>query len=211
MLADLENELPVDAHRIYASGFSNGAGFAARLAVDRSETFAAVGFSGGGLQEVHAPARSVPTYSTVGTLDDRVLAQLDPPLAELPLDPVSILTNARLDGYLSTALQTLGLDESLYGVLAQPYSTNFRWPATGTGPVSASGCSRASRISTPTAPTTRTASPPRRSSRRSSPSTGCPDEGGRMGRRAGQARRPCNSLGRRASGRRERDYPGACS
>jgi poly(3-hydroxybutyrate) depolymerase len=135
MLADLEAGLSIDTHRIYASGFSNGAGFAARLAVDRAETFAAVAFSGGGLQEVHAPSRPVPTYSTIGTLDDRVLAQTDPPLTELPLDPVSILTNPRLDSYLSTALQTLGLDEGLYGVLAQPHSTSFRWPATGNGPV----------------------------------------------------------------------------
>ncbi|HEY6886125.1 MAG TPA: PHB depolymerase family esterase [Solirubrobacter sp.] len=135
MLADLEAELPVDTHRIYASGFSNGAGFAARLAVDRADTFAAVAFSGGGLNEVHTPSRPVPTYSTVGTLDDRVLAQTDPPLTELPLDPVAILTTPRLESYISVALQTLGLDEGLYGVMAQPHSTSFRWPATGNEPV----------------------------------------------------------------------------
>jgi poly(3-hydroxybutyrate) depolymerase len=130
MLADLEARLPVDTHRIYASGFSNGAGFAARLAVDRSEIFAAVAFSGGGLDEVHTSSRPVPTYSTVGTLDDRVLAQTDPPLTELPLDPVGILTNPRLHTYLSNALQTLGLDQSLYSVLAGPHTTSFRWPGT---------------------------------------------------------------------------------
>ena len=70
MLADIEAGLSVDSHRIYASGFSNGAGFAARLAVDRSETFAAVAYSGGGLNAAHTPARSVPTYATVGTLDE---------------------------------------------------------------------------------------------------------------------------------------------
>jgi len=41
-------------------------------------------------------------------LDDRVLAQTDPPLTELPLDPVDILTTPRLESYLSVALQTLG-------------------------------------------------------------------------------------------------------
>jgi poly(3-hydroxybutyrate) depolymerase len=135
MLADVEAGLSVDAHRIYASGFSNGAGLAARLSVDRSETFAAVAYSGGGLDAAHTPARSVPTYATVGTLDDRVLAQTDPPLTELPLDPVAILTTPRLESYIGIALQTLGLDEGLYGVLAQPHSTSFRWPATGGGPV----------------------------------------------------------------------------
>jgi poly(3-hydroxybutyrate) depolymerase len=126
-------ELPVDPRRVYASGFSNGANFAARLAVERSRTFAAVAFSGGGLEEVHSPARAVPTYATVGTLDDRVLAKTDPPLTELPLDPVAVLSNPLLGGYLSTALQTLGLDEDVYGVNAVPGSTSFRWP--GVDPV----------------------------------------------------------------------------
>ena len=84
MLADIEAGLSVDSHRIYASGFSNGAGFAARLAVDRSETFAAVAFSGGGLNAAHTPARSVPTYATVGTLDQKILERMDPPLADSP-------------------------------------------------------------------------------------------------------------------------------
>ncbi|MDA0161838.1 hypothetical protein OM076_16310 [Solirubrobacter ginsenosidimutans] len=135
MLADIEAGLSVDSHRIYASGFSNGAGFAARLAVDRSETFAAVAYSGGGLNAAHTPARSVPTYATVGTLDQKILERMDPPLTELPLGPVQILSNAEIRGYLSDALETVGLDEHLYGVTAQPHSTNFRWPATGNGPV----------------------------------------------------------------------------
>lgn len=128
MLADLGPGLRVDRHRIYASGFSNGAGMAARLAVDSSETFAAVAFSGGGLPSVQSPARPVPTYSTLGSLDDRVLAKLDPPLAELPLDPVEILTNPVLDGYLDVALDTLGLDHGRYSVIAEDGSTSFRWP-----------------------------------------------------------------------------------
>jgi poly(3-hydroxybutyrate) depolymerase len=133
MLADIEAGLSVDPRRIYASGFSNGAGFAARLAVDRSETFAAVAFSGGGLSEAHTPARPVPTYATVGTLDQRILERMDPPLTELPLGPVQILRNPELRGYLDTALETLGLDEHRYSVIAEPHSTSFRWP--GTSPV----------------------------------------------------------------------------
>jgi poly(3-hydroxybutyrate) depolymerase len=128
ILADLRALVPVDPHRIYASGFSNGANFAARLAVDRSETFAAVAFSGGGLAEAHTPARPVPTYSTVGSLDDRILARMDPPIAELPLGPVQILRNPVLREYLSVALDTLDLDETLYSAIAEPGSTSFRWP-----------------------------------------------------------------------------------
>ena len=130
MLADIEAGLSVDAHRIYASGFSNGAGFAARLAVDRSETFAAVAFSGGGLAEVHSPVRPVPTYATVGSLDPKILARIDPPIPELPLGPAQILRNPELRDYLSIALDTLGLDEHVYSANAVPGATSFRWPGT---------------------------------------------------------------------------------
>jgi polyhydroxybutyrate depolymerase len=129
MLSDLDAGLSVDRQRIYASGFSNGAGMTARLAVDRSETFAAVAFSAGGLSSVHSPVRAVPTYSTIGSLDDRALARLDPPLAELPLDPGDILDNPSLDAHLDVALDTLGLDHDLYGAAALPHSGHLRWPA----------------------------------------------------------------------------------
>lgn len=52
MIADLRieaNGLGVDAERLYASGFSSGAGLAARLTVEVSDLFAAVGYTGGGL------------------------------------------------------------------------------------------------------------------------------------------------------------------
>jgi predicted esterase len=123
-------KLPVDPRRVYASGFSNGADFAARLAVDRSETFAAAAFSAGGLAEAHAPARRVPTYATVGSLDDRILARMDPPIAELPLGPAQILRNPVLREYIGIALDTLDLDEDAYSAIAEPGSTSFRWPGT---------------------------------------------------------------------------------
>ena len=57
MVSDLRAELPIDRHRIYASGFSNGGAFTARLAVERSDRLAAAAFSGGGL---HSPAVAGP-------------------------------------------------------------------------------------------------------------------------------------------------------
>lgn len=128
MRFDLESGLDVDDDRIYASGFSNGAGMAARLGVDRSLAFAAVAFSGGGLTSVQSPIRRVPTYSTIGSLDDRVLAKLDPPLPALPLDPGAILANPTLGGYLGVALDTLSLDHDVYGAVALPSSGHLRWP-----------------------------------------------------------------------------------
>ena len=134
MIGDLEAGLPIDRHRIYTSGFSSGADFAARVAVDRSTTIAAAAFSGGGLSAVQPPQRPVPTFSTVGTLDDNVLARTDPPLTELPLDPLEILTNSTLRGFVDIALQTQGLDDDSFGAVAEPHSTALRWPAVGTGP-----------------------------------------------------------------------------
>ena len=92
MVSDLRAELPIDRHRIYASGFSNGGAFTARLAVERSNRLAAAAFSGGGLHTPQSPARPIPMYLTLGSLDDRVLAQTGPPpLTELPLNPFALL------------------------------------------------------------------------------------------------------------------------
>jgi poly(3-hydroxybutyrate) depolymerase len=134
MTSDLREQLPVDDHRVYASGFSNGAAFAARLAVERSETFAAVAFSGGGLDTVHSATRAVPTYETVGTLDDRALEDTNPLLTELPLASLEILANPLLAERFDRALGTLGLDKNDVGAESREHSTTLRWPATGTGP-----------------------------------------------------------------------------
>jgi hypothetical protein len=48
---------------------------------------------------------------TVGTLDDRVLAQTGPPpLAQLPLDPLALLAEPVITSTLGAHLETLGLD-----------------------------------------------------------------------------------------------------
>jgi polyhydroxybutyrate depolymerase len=127
ILADL-GSLGVDAHRIYASGFSNGAGMAARLGVERSQTFAAVAFSGGGLGAAQPPApRAVPTYSALGSLDDRVLGRLDPPLPELPMNPRRILANPVLGDHLDAALDTLGLAHRPSAARLTRRTTTIRW------------------------------------------------------------------------------------
>jgi polyhydroxybutyrate depolymerase len=134
MMADLGAQLPIDRHRVYASGFSNGAGFTARLAVERSTVLAAAAFSGGALPAAQAPARPIPMYLTVGTLDDRVLAQTGPPpLTRLPLDPLALLAEPVIQSTLGAHLATLGLDARDFGVIGRPRSTSLRWPATGTG------------------------------------------------------------------------------
>ena len=91
IMEDVDARLPIDRRRVYASGFSNGAAFAARLSVDRSTRIASAAYSGGGMSDVRSPARPVPTYVTVGTRDAKILDGTG--LAELPLDPVEILAS----------------------------------------------------------------------------------------------------------------------
>jgi polyhydroxybutyrate depolymerase len=127
MLAELRAHLPVDARRVYASGFSNGADFTAHLGVERSTVLAAAAFSAGGLHAPATPARAIPMAMSLGTRDDRILAQAG--LDELPLDPVDILTQPVLDAQIEIQLATLGLDPSRYGAAARGSSTELRWPA----------------------------------------------------------------------------------
>jgi polyhydroxybutyrate depolymerase len=135
MVSDLKAELPVDRRRIYASGFSNGGEFTARLAVERSTELAAAAFSGGGLDAPQTTDRPIPMYATVGSLDDRVLAQTGPPpLTELPLVPLDLLAEPVIEGFLERHLYALGLDPGDFGVISSPHVTSLRWPATGSGP-----------------------------------------------------------------------------
>jgi poly(3-hydroxybutyrate) depolymerase len=131
MLADVEARLAIDRSRVYASGFSNGANFTARLAVERSTVFAAAAFSAGDLQVLRTPERPIPMSMTLGTRDDRLLAQTG--LAELPLDPAAILADPVLSGGVGIELAALGLDRDDVGVSARAQSTRLNWPADGPG------------------------------------------------------------------------------
>jgi polyhydroxybutyrate depolymerase len=131
MLADIASRLAIDRSRVYASGFSNGANFTARLAVERSTVFAAAAFAAGGLQELRTPERRIPMAMTLGTRDDRLLAQTG--LDELPLDPAAILAEPVLSAGIGTHLAALGLDPSGLGVDARAHATLLNWPADGPG------------------------------------------------------------------------------
>ena len=134
IMGDLAQRLPIDRQRVYASGFSNGAEFAARLAVERSDLLAAAAFSAGGLSTAHVPSRPIPMWLVGGTLDDRILAHTGPPpLTELPLDPSALLAEPVIDSTLDAHTATLGLAEDRYGALALSDSTALRWPAVGEG------------------------------------------------------------------------------
>lgn len=76
MLDDVQALLPVDPRRLYVSGFSNGAAFAARVALEVSDRIAAVGIVGGGLAQAGAgPARRhLPARAVLGACDAKAAA-----------------------------------------------------------------------------------------------------------------------------------------
>lgn len=61
--------LPINHARIYASGFSNGAVFTSRLAVEAGDIFAALAGSAGKLHELDS-GRSIPPVPFVSTIGD---------------------------------------------------------------------------------------------------------------------------------------------
>jgi polyhydroxybutyrate depolymerase len=73
VLADLAHSFPIDGHRVYATGFSNGAGMAFRLAAERAGRLAAVApVSGYCWLEEPRPSHPVPTFYLVGREDPLV-------------------------------------------------------------------------------------------------------------------------------------------
>jgi polyhydroxybutyrate depolymerase len=131
IVADLEAQLPVDRRRIYASGFSNGAGFTARLAVERSTVFAAATMVAEALERPRPIERPIPMYLVAGAADPKLLAHVG--LPELPLNPLELLTIPFIEDAVEAHLDTLGLDPADFGSVRRTHSTSLRWPAIGTG------------------------------------------------------------------------------
>ncbi len=74
VFADLDTRVCVDTRRIYATGLSNGAFFAYRLACDRAERFAAIAPVAGMENAASCtPARPVPVMHFHGTADETIL------------------------------------------------------------------------------------------------------------------------------------------
>ena len=69
----LASGIAVDPKRLYVSGFSNGGNMAARLAVEASDLFAAVGVAGGSLNSPGVSPRPMPVIVSLGSLDENAL------------------------------------------------------------------------------------------------------------------------------------------
>lgn len=101
----------VDADRIHASGFSNGAGMTSRLALERADRFAALAAAAGGLKLPPAPAaRPLSMVWSVGTLDDGFAASLG--IEEIPIRPSTIADFPPLAALIDEYLVMLQLEDA---------------------------------------------------------------------------------------------------
>lgn len=96
VIADVGSLVSLDAKRIYATGFSNGALLSYRLACEMSDTFAAVAPVAGSLvTNPCKPSQAVSLFAMNGMRDGTVPYDGN---AQFPSVPGSVETLARLDG-----------------------------------------------------------------------------------------------------------------
>ena len=98
MISFLEQNYVVDEEAIYSSGFSNGAEFSNRLAVERNQVFAATAAHAGGTGVTPSPGRAISVVSSVGTLDDRFTVHLG--VTEIPLSESALADFPLLAGVM---------------------------------------------------------------------------------------------------------------
>jgi poly(3-hydroxybutyrate) depolymerase len=123
MLADVDAGAEIDRARVFATGFSNGATFTARLAVEMSDRFAAAGWVGGGLDAVHVPdVRRMPVAIVAGQCDEKLAEKLalpidraacvrgDPNAGGVPLDPADWPGVPPLADFVANQLASFGLE-----------------------------------------------------------------------------------------------------
>jgi len=109
MLDLLASDYAVDAHRLYASGFSNGGGMTSRLALERADRFAATAAAAGGLKPDPAPAaRSLSAVLSLGAIDDRFTTPYG--VTEIPITATVFDEVPALRLYVAPYLAMLQLD-----------------------------------------------------------------------------------------------------
>ena len=111
MLELLSTGYTVDVKRIYASGFSNGAQFAGRLAVERSDRFAAIAMASGGLAVPAVPgARPISVLASFGEVEDGLQGLLG--ITRLPLEESVLRTHPLIrEKLVGPLLTTLRLED----------------------------------------------------------------------------------------------------
>ncbi len=116
ILRKVRQQLNIDNSRIYASGFSNGAEFVSRLAVELSDELAAVVAVGGGLSaEVTAsPQQLIPIYVMAGHKDPKLIEANGGQV--LPHQPTDLMQNALFSNFIGLYLSKFELSNQYTSV-----------------------------------------------------------------------------------------------
>lgn len=127
LIRQLQMDYAIDPARIYASGFSNGANFVSRLAIELSDQLAAVSVVAGTLAyDFPQPKRQIPVYQLVGRQDDGLIEKNGGNL--LPLAPDSLM-NAITGDAIHSFLTALNLPDT-YQALVRPKHTTLSFTNT---------------------------------------------------------------------------------
>lgn len=130
---DIHDGLRIDAQRAYIAGFSSGGDMCARVAVEASDVFAAAACNAGGLGSIHPTTPGhphAPVLFAVGNRDEGLIAamaQFDPNVTEVPLDPAAMLANPALSGFVRDQLASYGLSDANSFVRRTPIQTELQW------------------------------------------------------------------------------------
>jgi polyhydroxybutyrate depolymerase len=129
MLADVDAQVRLAPRKLYVAGFSNGAQFSARLAVQRSEVFAAAAWNAGSLDVIRDPTRNMSVLFGIGTKDDRLIeaynASHDPDITEVPLEWDEAL--AVMPEYVGNPVSTFGMRPLVVDVSEAATHTRAVW------------------------------------------------------------------------------------
>lgn len=127
ILGDAVASAAVDPSRLYAAGFSNGAGLTTRLAVELSDWLAAAAAFAGAFDEEHSPVERIPLLIGFGTLDDRVIENVNAALlpgqdsiTELPVDFDSLFGYVTVGRVRDAVTATFDLDATAYTTETHP-------------------------------------------------------------------------------------------
>jgi poly(3-hydroxybutyrate) depolymerase len=131
MLAVLDTNYSVNRRRVYVSGFSNGGGMASRLAMEMSESFAAVAAAAGVLKVPPVPAvRPLPFVFSVGELDDRFTGNYG--VSTIPVAPTVYQDIPSFYGDTAAPMLTVTQIDSTYQYWENPINganiANFFFP-----------------------------------------------------------------------------------
>ena len=132
LLDDVEGHLAIDRGHEYASGFSNGGSFSARLASELSDRFAAIATSGAptAVKEIPPGRKPAPLWQVLGSQDPLISQKAGLPLP-FPMDAAAIREAPKLGTILAANISAYGLAPEPCKTETDESTTTLAWCAPG--------------------------------------------------------------------------------